>query len=80
MGFNNWLKTNIHKHRAPGYAIATITLKTIGQIPGDAAVDNLLLAALSDNTVCEGSEWNSGGEAGRAAVTGEADGLARPIG
>jgi sulfite reductase (NADPH) hemoprotein beta-component len=36
-GFNNWLKTNIHKHRAPGYAIATITLKTIGHVPGDCS-------------------------------------------
>src|SRR6185312_4168835 len=35
--FANWVKTNIHKHKAPGYAIATITLKTPGQIPGDAS-------------------------------------------
>jgi sulfite reductase (NADPH) hemoprotein beta-component len=34
--FTNWARTNIHKHRAPGYAIATITLKTPGQVPGDA--------------------------------------------
>ena len=34
--FANWARTNIHKHRAPGYAIATITLKTPGQVPGDA--------------------------------------------
>jgi len=34
--FANWVKTNVSKHRAPGYAIATITLKTPGQVPGDA--------------------------------------------
>src|SRR3954464_7553083 len=34
--FANWVKTNVHKHKAPGYAIATITLKTPGQVPGDA--------------------------------------------
>jgi len=34
--FANWVKTNVNKHRAPGYAIATITLKTPGQVPGDA--------------------------------------------
>ena len=34
--FENWLKTNTHTHRAPGYAIATISLKPIGGVPGDA--------------------------------------------
>ncbi len=34
--FADWARTNVHKHRAPGYAIATITLKTPGQVPGDA--------------------------------------------
>ncbi|MFO1249110.1 MAG: nitrite/sulfite reductase [Alphaproteobacteria bacterium] len=34
--FANWVKTNISRHKAPGYAIATITLKTPGQVPGDA--------------------------------------------
>ena len=45
-GFNNWVKTNVHKHRAPGYAIATITLKTIGQVPGDAS--HVQMDALAD--------------------------------
>jgi sulfite reductase (NADPH) hemoprotein beta-component len=39
--FANWAKTNIHPHRAPGYAIATITLKTIGQVPGDATSEQM---------------------------------------
>jgi sulfite reductase (NADPH) hemoprotein beta-component len=34
--FENWKKTNVHAHRAAGYAIATISLKPIGGVPGDA--------------------------------------------
>ena len=34
--FADWVKTNVHPHRAPGYAIATISLKPIGGVPGDA--------------------------------------------
>jgi sulfite reductase (NADPH) hemoprotein beta-component len=39
--FENWKKTNVHRHRAPGYAIATISLKAIGQVPGDASADQM---------------------------------------
>ena len=39
--FQNWAKTNVHKHRAPGYAIATISLKEPGKIPGDASADQM---------------------------------------
>jgi sulfite reductase (NADPH) hemoprotein beta-component len=39
--FANWVKTNVYKHKAPGYAIATITLKTPGQVPGDATADQM---------------------------------------
>jgi sulfite reductase (NADPH) hemoprotein beta-component len=39
--FANWAKTNIHKHKAPGYAIVTITLKTPGQVPGDATSEQM---------------------------------------
>ena len=47
--FENWKKSNIHRHRAPGYAIATISLKAIGQIPGDASADQMeALADLMD--------------------------------
>jgi sulfite reductase (NADPH) hemoprotein beta-component len=35
--FADWLRNNIAKHRAPGYAIATISLKPIGGVPGDAS-------------------------------------------
>ncbi len=47
--FDNWLKTNVAKHRAPGYAIATISLKPIGGVPGDATHEQLdALADLMD--------------------------------
>jgi len=39
--FADWVKTNVHKHKAPGYAIATITLKTPGQVPGDATSEQM---------------------------------------
>jgi sulfite reductase (NADPH) hemoprotein beta-component len=35
--FENWTASNLHRHRAPGHAIATLSLKAIGQIPGDAS-------------------------------------------
>jgi sulfite reductase (NADPH) hemoprotein beta-component len=39
--FENWKKTNIHRHKAPGYAIATISLKAIGQVPGDISAEQM---------------------------------------
>ncbi|HJW40233.1 MAG TPA: nitrite/sulfite reductase [Rhizomicrobium sp.] len=49
-GFADWMKTNVHAHRAPGYAIATISLKSIGQIPGDASAEQMdALADLMDH-------------------------------
>jgi sulfite reductase (NADPH) hemoprotein beta-component len=39
--FENWKKANIHQHRAPGYAIATISLKEPGKVPGDASADQM---------------------------------------
>ncbi|MGN6515552.1 MAG: nitrite/sulfite reductase [Rhizomicrobium sp.] len=44
--FQNWVKTNVHKHRAPGHAIATISLKTVGQTPGD--ISHVQLDAIAD--------------------------------
>ncbi len=45
-GFADWLRNNIAPHRAPGYAIATISLKPIGGVPGDAS--DVQLDALAD--------------------------------
>jgi sulfite reductase (NADPH) hemoprotein beta-component len=39
--FDAWVKTNVSKHRAPGYAIATISLKPIGGVPGDATAEQM---------------------------------------
>jgi sulfite reductase (NADPH) hemoprotein beta-component len=47
--FANWVKTNVSKHKQPGYAIATITLKTPGQVPGDATAEQMdVIADLMD--------------------------------
>ncbi|WP_299326276.1 nitrite/sulfite reductase [Parasphingopyxis sp.] len=35
--FAVWLDQNVHAHKQPGYAIATISLKPVGGIPGDAS-------------------------------------------
>lgn len=43
--FANWAKTNVSRHKAPGYAIATITLKTPGQVPGDATAEQMEIIA-----------------------------------
>jgi sulfite reductase (NADPH) hemoprotein beta-component len=43
--FARWVKVNTAPHRAPGYAIATISLKPIGGVPGDATAEQMALAA-----------------------------------
>jgi sulfite reductase (NADPH) hemoprotein beta-component len=47
--FANWINTNVHPHKVPGYAIATISLKAIGATPGDCSSDQMdALADLMD--------------------------------
>jgi sulfite reductase (NADPH) hemoprotein beta-component len=47
--FADWVKTNVHAHRMPGYAIATLSLKEIGKTPGDCSSDQMdALADLMD--------------------------------
>ena len=47
--FALWLDQNVHAHRAPGYAIVTISLKHVDGIPGDASADQIdLLADLAE--------------------------------
>jgi sulfite reductase (NADPH) hemoprotein beta-component len=43
--FALWVKTNVHPHKAPGYAIATISLKPVGGIPGDASAEQIDIVA-----------------------------------
>ncbi|MFN3958387.1 MAG: nitrite/sulfite reductase [Parvularculaceae bacterium] len=39
--FDRWVRQNVAAHRAPGYAIAQISLKPIGRPPGDITADQL---------------------------------------
>ena len=43
--FRSWADTNLSDHRAPGYAIAQISLKAHGATPGDASSDQMRLMA-----------------------------------
>jgi sulfite reductase (NADPH) hemoprotein beta-component len=46
--FAVWLDQNVKPHKQPGYAIANISLKPIGGIPGDASADQIdVMAALA---------------------------------
>jgi sulfite reductase (NADPH) hemoprotein beta-component len=48
-GFADWVKTNVHPHKVSGYAIATISLKSVGETPGDCSSDQMdALADLMD--------------------------------
>ncbi|WP_323783348.1 nitrite/sulfite reductase [Thalassovita sp.] len=47
--FRSWADTNLYAHKAPGYAIVSISLKAHGQTPGDASSDQMrLMADLAD--------------------------------
>jgi len=47
--FARWLRHNVAAHREPGYAIANLSLKAIGQVPGDASADQMdAVAALAE--------------------------------
>ena len=39
--FDMWVDANVAQHRVPGYAIANISLKPIGGVPGDATADQM---------------------------------------
>ncbi len=43
--FRAWADTNLSAHKAPGYAIATISIKEPGQTPGDASADQMRVMA-----------------------------------
>lgn len=43
--FALWVKNNTHQHKQAGYIIATISLKPVGGIPGDATSDQIRLMA-----------------------------------
>lgn len=39
--FAAWVGRNVHPHKVPGYAIATISLKPVGGVPGDATSEQM---------------------------------------
>ena len=43
--FANWVRSNVIEHKQPGYAIANVSLKPIGGIPGDATDTQMELVA-----------------------------------
>ncbi|PEQ12632.1 sulfite reductase [Novosphingobium sp. PC22D] len=43
--FRLWVERNCHAHKAPGYISATVSLKPVGGIPGDASADQIRLMA-----------------------------------
>ena len=43
--FRDFARTNIHAHKAPGYAIVSISLKPLGIAPGAATADQMDVAA-----------------------------------
>ncbi|MCR9086791.1 MAG: nitrite/sulfite reductase [Rhodobacteraceae bacterium] len=43
--FRSWADTNLSAHRAPGYAIVSISLKAHGATPGDASADQMRVMA-----------------------------------
>ncbi|MGC1270390.1 MAG: nitrite/sulfite reductase [Croceibacterium sp.] len=43
--FARWVRSNCHPHKQPGYMIATISLKPVGGIPGDATSAQMHLMA-----------------------------------
>ncbi|WGW02614.1 nitrite/sulfite reductase [Tropicibacter oceani] len=43
--FRSWADTNLAQHRAPGYAIAQISIKAHGQTPGDATAEQMRVMA-----------------------------------
>src|SRR5205085_366222 len=44
-GFARFLRHNVHPHKAPGYALVDVSLKTPGQTPGDMTSEQMNVAA-----------------------------------
>jgi sulfite reductase (NADPH) hemoprotein beta-component len=43
--FARWARNNVRRHRAPGYASAVISLKSVGGVPGDITADQMDIVA-----------------------------------
>ena len=47
--FARWMRHNVVAHKVPGHAIVTISLKPVGETPGDCSADQMdLVATLAD--------------------------------
>jgi len=47
--FARWLRSNVHKHKQPGYAAVSVSLKATGPAPGDITADQMeCVAELAD--------------------------------
>ena len=44
-GFVRWVERNTFRHRVPGYVAATVSLKPIGGVPGDATAEQMRVIA-----------------------------------
>src|SRR5688572_27120832 len=44
-GFARFLRNNVHPHKAPGYALVDVSLKTPGQTPGDMTSEQMEVVA-----------------------------------
>lgn len=40
-GIATWLRNNLHTHKNPDYASVTISLKSVGEVPGDMSADQM---------------------------------------
>ena len=48
-GFAAWLRHNVHEHKTQGYSIANISVKPMGEAPGDATAEQMdVMADLAD--------------------------------
>ncbi|MEL6576768.1 MAG: nitrite/sulfite reductase [Pseudomonadota bacterium] len=43
--FAQWVEQNTHAHRVPGYRAATVSLKPVGGVPGDATAEQMRVLA-----------------------------------
>ena len=47
--FSNWMLRNVLPHRVPGYAIVVLSMKKVGNVPGDATAEQMdTMAKLAD--------------------------------
>jgi sulfite reductase (NADPH) hemoprotein beta-component len=48
--FKRWLRTNVHRHKQPGYAAVSISLKATGPAPGDITAEQMeAVAGMADD-------------------------------